>query len=417
MKKIFLISACMGLALAGFAQDFDDDIYYNPKTAKTQTPKSAKGNPSGQPVVLDGETQTYYYYPESTYQENRDVDEYNRFGGYYTTPIDTIGDGIANSQDFVYTQEIQKYYNPTIVVDNKALLADVLDNSYGNVNIVYDYGYPVFSPWYSWTSPWYRTSVWGWYDPWYSWGYYPGWSWGWTWGWNGWYDPWFAWGPAWGPAWGWNGHWASSHPRPGNDLRPGWAGNTRPGTGSGHRNPGITAGQGTASRPGTRPGTSSTRPGINSSHRYNGSGANHRYEGTVTNRPNLNLDAQRPGQTGTYTRPGTSNGTHRPITTRPASNMTINTNNNHITNMGGNMQNATRPGSTTARPGGTTTRPNKNTTRPSREMTTPSRTTTRSSGYNNGGSFNRGGSFGGGSRGGGFGGGSRGGGGGGGHRR
>ena len=166
MKKIFLISACMGLALAGFAQDFDDDIYYNPKTAKTQTPKSAKGNPSGQPVVLDGETQTYYYYPESTYQENRDVDEYNRFGGYYTTPIDTIGDGIANSQDFVYTQEIQKYYNPTIVVDNKALLADVLDNSYGNVNIVYDYGYPVFSPWYSWASPWYRTSVWGWYDPW-----------------------------------------------------------------------------------------------------------------------------------------------------------------------------------------------------------------------------------------------------------
>lgn len=231
MKKIFLISACLGLALGGFAQEYDDDIYYNPKTAKTKTTKADKKTMPTGATVIGGDTQTYYYYPQSAYQETRDVDEYNRHGGYYQTPIDTIGQGMANSQDFVYTQEIQKYYNPTIVVDNLAVLSDVLDNSYGNVNIVYDYGYPTFTPWYSWTSPWYRTTWcwdpywnwnWGWGPSW-AWGYAPGWSW--SWGWGGWYDPWYAWGPSWswgwGPGWGWGGTWRPSTPRPGNNPEPG----------------------------------------------------------------------------------------------------------------------------------------------------------------------------------------------------
>ena len=61
----------------------------------------------------------------------------NMQGGSLQMPADTIGLRAENGEDFpVYTQQIQKYYNPTIVLDNAELLADVLNNSYGNVDIV-----------------------------------------------------------------------------------------------------------------------------------------------------------------------------------------------------------------------------------------------------------------------------------------
>ncbi len=75
-----------------------------------------------------------------------DVDDYNRRGFYYNSPVDTIGmSAEAELSDFVYTQQIQKYYNPTIVLDNSDMLADVLENSYGNVDIIInDFGIPSF---------------------------------------------------------------------------------------------------------------------------------------------------------------------------------------------------------------------------------------------------------------------------------
>ncbi len=431
MKKIFLISACLGLALGGFAQEYDDDIYYNPKTAKTKTTKADKKTVPTGATVIGGDTQTYYYYPQSAYQETRDVDEYNRHGGYYQTPIDTIGQGMANSQDFVYTQEIQKYYNPTIVVDNLAVLSDVLDNSYGNVNIVYDYGYPTFTPWYSWSSPWYRTTwcwdpYWNWcWGPSWAWGYAPGWSW--SWGWGGWYDPWYAWGPSWGwgwgPGWGWGDTWRPSTPRPGNNLNPGWANNTRPGTGS-HRQPGVVTGQG--GHMGTRPGMSvsgnTSRPGTGNGG-YNGhrqpNVAGGQYQGTAT-RPSTSLDAtnHRPATGTAATRPGMTTRPNAGLTARPNSGLTARPSTGNVSNMGVNQGTYSRPGTST-----TTTRPSTQTTRPSGNMTTTRpNTTTRSSGYNPGSSRGAGSSGGfrsGGTRGmgGGMGGGMRGGGGGGGHRR
>ncbi|MDE6697230.1 MAG: hypothetical protein K2K25_10155, partial [Muribaculaceae bacterium] len=95
-----------------FADDYVDDIYYNPK--KDTHVGAKKKNPN--------------------YIENfsdMDVDTYNLRGQYYTTPIDTIGAKVSSDEDFVYTQQIQKYYNPTIVLDNSQILADVLQNSYG----------------------------------------------------------------------------------------------------------------------------------------------------------------------------------------------------------------------------------------------------------------------------------------------
>ncbi|MDE5974977.1 MAG: hypothetical protein K2G69_00350, partial [Muribaculaceae bacterium] len=150
MKHQLILAAVLICCGGGsvFAQTaFDDDIYYNPNKAqaKEKTKKEKK---------------------QSSYISNMsemDVDAYNRRGdAYYTSAVDTIGRYVENGEDFVYTQQIQKYYNPTIVVDNVDLLGDVLSNAYGNVEIVINNnGLPVFSPYYYggpyWTSPYWNT--------------------------------------------------------------------------------------------------------------------------------------------------------------------------------------------------------------------------------------------------------------------
>ncbi len=198
MKNQLILSALVALGTPVLMAQgyFDDDIYYDPKKDQTTSFQKKK--------------------KKSNYIANMadmDVDTYNRRGEqYYATPIDTIGAYAENGEDFVYTQQIQKYYNPTIVVDNADVLGDLLANSYGNVEIVIDNnGLPIFSP-YTY-SPWsyryypgwgFNAGPWGWsvgfYDPWYSW----------NWGWN--------WGPswAWGPSWGWGPSWVGDHP--GEDL-------------------------------------------------------------------------------------------------------------------------------------------------------------------------------------------------------
>lgn len=270
MKKISILLVMLAIGLPClYADDYNnDDIYYNPKKEKKIAVNKQKSN-----YIADF--------------SNIDPDEYNRRGQYYLTPIDTIGSFVENGEDFIYTQQIQKFYNPTIVIDNSNLLADVLNNSYGNINVIYEGGYPYFLPIYSNVYPYYR-------NPW-IWG--SGWNLGWNLGWNiswniGWYDPWYAWNyPVygspwywnWGPSWGWGPGWRPvpvrpirpyyADYRPGNHTvgaRPGWTGSTRPSVRpSGVSRPGVTtrptvSGNHTA---GTRPGVSSrpsvtTRPGV-----------------------------------------------------------------------------------------------------------------------------------------------------------
>ena len=212
MKKLFLTLGVLALSLP-VAQAQYDDIYYNPDkpsaSRTTQTQKQKKQKKS-------------YYISDFS---NMDVDEYNRAGDmYYATPVDTIGTTVENGQDFVYTQQIQKYYNPTIVLDNADLLEDVLNNSYGNVEVVINNnGIPVFSPYYSsvyYDYPFYASWSWG-----------PSWTWGpsWSWGWGPGYYP--GWGPGWGPGHypgGWHRPFYADY-RPGAHRptapRPGWSGN------------------------------------------------------------------------------------------------------------------------------------------------------------------------------------------------
>lgn len=245
MRRFILSLAMTAIVIpAVFAQDEYDDIYYNPKTTKDgKESKSKKSN-----YIADF--------------SSMDVDDYNKRGFYYETEIDTIGSRAENAEDFVYTQQIQKYYNPTIVVDNADVLEDLLENSYGNVDIVIDNGTPVFTSIY--------TGGYGWAPSYYNWCVRPSWTWSYAygpfaWSWN--WGPSWTWGPSWSwgwdyypgyyPGWGYRPWYPAPRPRPNYAYNhrpgatrpvgpnPGWSHNTRPG---GNYN-------GSAVRPGsTRPG-------------------------------------------------------------------------------------------------------------------------------------------------------------------
>lgn len=185
MKKLIATMGILALTIP-VAQAQYDDIYYNPK----------KSGESTQSTTAKKKKKQQSYYIEDF--GSMDVDEYNRAGDmYYETPVDTIGYQAETGQDFVYTQQIQKYYNPTIVIDNADVLEDVLNNSYGNVQVVINNaGIPVFEPVYYYPSSYY----WNWGPRWsVSWNWGPSWGWGPSWAWN--------WGPAypsyWGPSWTW----------------------------------------------------------------------------------------------------------------------------------------------------------------------------------------------------------------------
>jgi hypothetical protein len=286
-KRLLLFIGLIGVVGGAYAQDEFDDIYYNP--SKDKTSSNYKGTSHG----------NSYYVKDMGMV---DVDAYNRRGeSYYMTPIDTIGSAVQNGEDFVYSQKIQKFYNPTIVVSNSDVLSDIIENSYGNVEIVfdgatpsfaynvglYDYYYPyygytpyfglgwsgrlywnLYGPSYSWYNPWYTAWSDPWFNPWYG-GY-------------SWYSPWYY-GPWFDYGWGWgggghhfhDGHWAENHWRPnGNNTvgaGRGWSQNTR----AGHRGNNLPVNRGDATAY-----SGSHRGAAGGGGSYMGSVGNHRVSGT-----------------------------------------------------------------------------------------------------------------------------------------
>lgn len=301
MKQSLLILATLFLGTGIMsAQNYEDDIYYNPNKTKTTAPStgvktSATADNMMGNITADG----YYYNPnlgEYAVLSESDVDAYNRYGSYYETDLDTIGAAVGNSEDFVYTQQIQKFYNPTIVTDNADALEAVLNNSYGNVNVVYTGGCPTFTAWSY--SPWYVYSPWSWrwygpgwsfgWDPLWSWTWSPTWAWGPSWAW-GWYDPWY-WGPGWGATWGWGWHHPGYHPYGPNHHR-GMAG--RPG--NGHPNLGLGRGN-YRSHGGVGGGLAGSGSGRYSGGRASNSRGNGRFgtiSGVNTHRGNSNIATDR----------------------------------------------------------------------------------------------------------------------------
>ncbi len=218
MKQLFMFVVLFcAMPISGVAQD---DLYFSPK-------KKAQ---------VSASTQQPTYYVGS----NRDVDEYNRRGKYWshTQKIgsdeqgnDIIqfqqGNGVYPDSVYVDTTFVEKYCNGS--ADDDFAYSRRLSRWDGYYSPwFYDYAY---SPYYwrsAWYNPWYYA---GFYDPWYA-GYY---------GYYGWYGP-YAWGgwrwPGYYGGWGWPGYWGGSYiahygGRGGYAGYRSWNGSGRPTTGRG----------------------------------------------------------------------------------------------------------------------------------------------------------------------------------------
>ena len=296
MKSYRLFYMLMMYAIAPMVMAdnyFDDDIYYDASKAKknekreiiiTKTPEISKIEPKI--VAVD-----YSSYGGSM----RDVDEYNRQGVYSSVNADTIGhDSILNVDGYTYTNRIERFYNPEVVLGSGN--QELIDSYSVNQPVVNIYVDSFWDPHPSWT--------WGYSYPWYSWNYtfYTGvWNPYWT---NyGWYNPWYwdpycyhypyyghhhHYGPAYYP------HYSGVRPAPSGAYRPHRSGNR---TGGASR-PGYTRhnGRGNNSSYGSGNGSSRGRSG-NVGHPTNASRPSNMSEGRGNyrstpgmNRNNKNLE-------------------------------------------------------------------------------------------------------------------------------
>ncbi len=208
----------LGASFMVHAQDYDD-IYSDGNDGQTQvvtTVKQVKQNPQRVNVVdyRSGVPVRYSTTVQKNYQNERDVDEYNRRGAYDGVglndayPADSTA--ILNEDgSFANTRRLERFYDPDVVV--RSTDGELVELYYNRANtpditIVFDGGYPYYGP--TWRYGWYTS----WYDPWYDPWYYDRWytPWGYTWrtGWyGGWYGGWYAGWYGWRPYhYGWGGY-------------------------------------------------------------------------------------------------------------------------------------------------------------------------------------------------------------------
>lgn len=204
--KMLAAVAIVAMPMTAVAQDFEDDIYYNPSKDKTTKTKKTTAPVKYVPTPDYPAADTYTFSGTST----RDVDEYNR--RYTTVATDTMAlDSAYVTDNFAYTRRIERFHNPDVVTasgdeqlmdyyySQPAETSSV--NIYLNTNPYIGWGYYNYYPY----STYYGYPYYGY--PYYSYSYYrPWWSWS--------YDPWY-WGydPYWYGGWGYP-YWSWSAPRP-----------------------------------------------------------------------------------------------------------------------------------------------------------------------------------------------------------
>ena len=284
----FLAAILLGSLASISAQDYEDDIYFNPDKAKSQkatTTAAVASSSSSYSTIPAADT----YTQGALSQRAISVDDYNRRGIFAQ---DSATAQTNEASDFAYTRRIEQFYNPDVVTASAdpELAQYYYSEPASSVNIIVNtpsyWGYPYYGRAWAWASPYY--SYWGGWDPWY------GPSWSWNWGWSYPYYPAWSWRPAWSHRPGW-----------------GWAGPVRPNRPSGYQRPGYNRpGYGTGS---SRPGYS--RPGSNSGYSRPGSGNGYTRPG---NSNSNNSGYSRPGNSNSsnsgYSRPGNSNNSYRPST-------------------------------------------------------------------------------------------------------
>ena len=188
-RYIPLVLGMAALALPAAAQDYEDDIYYNPK-AKKAAP--AKKQSAGSYITGAGAAADYpaadTYTPAAGAGLQMSVDEYNRHTSG-STAADSSAMAAAGDADFAYTRRIERFHNPDIIAETGD---DELAEYYYateqptviNVNVI------DVDPW-DWWGPSWNWRYNSWYSPYWRPYYGYGWNWGpsWSWGWGGWYDP------------------------------------------------------------------------------------------------------------------------------------------------------------------------------------------------------------------------------------
>ena len=195
MKKFILLTAVAALPLGLMAQD--DDMYFVP---------------SKENVAQEAKT---YGMPKNTYYSGsqRSVDDYNRRVWSSATPIDSAGNDIINFSAVRGVYPDSSYVETSTADDYKYAKRLSRFEGYTSPDVAYWEGYRDGR----YTSPWYYSSYYSWYDPWYwddpwyygryGWyGYYGGWYHPWYYG--GWYRPYYYGG------WYGSRYYVRSHYRP-----------------------------------------------------------------------------------------------------------------------------------------------------------------------------------------------------------
>ena len=200
MKKFILLTAVAALPLGLMAQD--DDMYFVP--SKENVAKEAKT----------------YGMPKNTYYSGsqRSVDDYNRRVWSSATPIDSAGNDIIDFSAVRGVYPDSTYVEASTADDYKYTKRMSRFEGYTSPDVAYWEGYRDGR----YTSPWYYSSYYSWYDPWY-WNdpWYYG-RYGWTGYYGGWYSPWYY-GGWYRPYYyrGWYGprYYARSYYRPNRDYQ------------------------------------------------------------------------------------------------------------------------------------------------------------------------------------------------------
>ena len=115
-RYIPLVLGMAALALPAAAQDYEDDIYYNPK-AKKAAP--AKKQSAGSYITGAGAADypaADTYTPAAGAGLQMSVDEYNRHTSG-STAADSSAMAAAGDADFAYTRRIERFHNPDIIAE------------------------------------------------------------------------------------------------------------------------------------------------------------------------------------------------------------------------------------------------------------------------------------------------------------
>ncbi|HEY5499022.1 MAG TPA: hypothetical protein VIK20_01425 [Bacteroidales bacterium] len=201
MKTRWIILPALALLLPVLAQaqssSYEDDLYYNPKKTKVETPQRESSNVREE-STQDESVRVYDNSGTLKRYDTRNVDEYNRRAPQSNSEeaVENVSDSLdENGQPFEYAERVRRFHDPkftTHITDEEYLdiyIEDGADvdvyyvdnNSNGWMSPFYfdNFYYPRYG--YRWNNynmyynPW-GYSSWGFYDPWYAGSY--GWDYG-----------------------------------------------------------------------------------------------------------------------------------------------------------------------------------------------------------------------------------------------